>query len=122
MYINAKVGNIAIPKRNLQWYGSVPTANKKSRIRRCILEFTSETTENYNIFGISLTDSSENDTTVNFKYGQRMFLAIFRKEFVIVCEDCTLNIKVLIDLWDRPPLDYTEMNFGNEFELYITNF
>ena len=111
-----------MPQRNLQWYGSVPSAQKKSRIRRCILEFTNETTDNYSIFGISLTDSSGNDTTVNFMYGQRMFLAIFREEFVIVCEDCTLNIRVLIDLWDRQPRDYTEMNFRNEFELYINEF
>ncbi len=108
-----------MPKRNLQWCGTVPSVQQKSRIRRCILEFTSETTESYDIFGMLFNDPDLNDTSVPFIFKKRLFLAIFREEFVIVCEDTSLNIKVLIDLWDSKPVDYLEMPFAQEFEMVV---
>ncbi len=110
-----------MPKRNLQWYGAVPSVQQKSRIRRCVLEYTSETTENYDIFGMLFEDAELNDSTVPFIFKNRLFLAIFREEFVVVCEDTSLNIKVLIDLWDSKPVDYLQMPFAEEFKQTVEN-
>ena len=111
-----------MPQRNLQWVGPVPNANQKARIRRCILEYTSEMKEKYDIFGTTHHFMNRNEPNIPIKYGQRMFLAIFRDDFVIVCEDNTLNIKVLIDLWDCIPVEFTEMQFANDFEVYVKNY
>lgn len=110
-----------MPKRNLQWCGNIPSVQQKSRIRRCILQYTSETTENYDIFGMLFEDTVLNDTTVPFTFKNRLFLAIFREDFVVVCEDTSLNIKVLIDLWDRNIVDYLQMPFADDFMYIVEN-
>ena len=106
---------------NLIWHGTLATTRQRACIRRCILQYTSETTETYDVFGMLLHDPHLVDTTVPFEFHNRLFLAIFREEFCIFCEDNCLNIKVLIDLWDCKPVDYLQLPFADVIEVAIPN-
>lgn len=106
-----------MPLRKLQWFGNTPTRSQKSCVRRCILQHSSETTEDYEIFGM-LHESTECNN-VPFMYKNRLFLATYRQDFVIALEDTSLNIKVLIDLWDCKPVQYHQLPFASEFEMWV---
>ena len=50
----------------------------------------------------------------------RLFLAIYEEEYVIVIEDIHLDIKSLInDFWDRRPDHYTTFQFCELFMDFI---
>ena len=106
-----------MPLRKLKWFGNTPTKSQKSSVRRCILQHSSETTEDYEIFGM-LHNSTACDS-VPFIYENRLFLAIHRQDFVIVLEDISLNIKALIDLWDCKPILHQHLGFAEEFEMWV---
>ena len=106
-----------MPLRKLQWFGNIPTKSQKSCVRRCIPQYTSETTEDYEIFG-TLHESAD-CYNVPFTYKNRLFLAIYRQDFVIALEDTSLNIKVLIDLWDCKPVKHHQLPFASEFEIWV---
>ena len=84
-------------RRDLQWYGAVPNATKSSAIRRCILQYTSESmdvvkifgrsTHAFRIFGMEPSDATKRDGTIPFTYKNRFFLAIYREDFLVVFED-----------------------------------
>lgn len=103
---------------NLYWYGDELTEELKLCLQTCISQYTNEATDNFNVF--AMPNIVEGTTNVPFWYRRRLFLAIFREDFVIVIEDNDLNIRILIeDLWDCYPANYLELTFFAEFVSYI---
>ena len=99
-----------MPRRNLQWYGSMPTDDMRSKIRRRVRSYTREIVEQCKCFGTWLTE--QKNGTYPIRYMNRLFLAIYEGEYVIVIEDKHLDIKSLInDLWDRKPDHYDCFQF-----------
>ena len=108
-----------MPKKSLQWYDTLPTPSQKSNIRRCVLQYTSEATEQIRLFGMLRIDPMERDGTIPFWYNNRLFVAVLREEFFVVFEDRDLNIKALIALWDCKPIKYLELPFAEYFDHFI---
>ena len=105
-----------MPSRKLKWFGEEPTTTQRACVRRCILQHSNETTDDYEIFGM-LHEASSIES-VPIRYENRLFLAVYRQDFVIVLEDTSLNIRVLIDLWDCQPLNYHDLPFVMELGIW----
>ena len=120
-----------MPKRDLQWYGAAPNATKSAAIRRCILQYTSESmdvvrifgksTNAIRIFGMEPSVGTKKDGAIPFTFKDRFFLAILREDFLIVCEDKDLNMRALIDLLECNPTTYLNLSFAKFFEHYLQN-
>ncbi len=108
-----------MPRRNLQWYDTLPNSLQTSRIRRCVRNFTREETEPFRLFGTLQTEKK--DGVAPFTYKERLFVAVFREDFVVAIEDRHLDIKPLIDLWDCKPIKYRELPFAEDFEHYVND-
>lgn len=106
-----------MPVRTLKWFGEEPTTTQRACVRRCILQHSNETTDDYEIFGMLHEASSIGNVPI--VYENRLFLVVYRQDFLIVLEDTSLNIKVLIDLWDCQPLSYRDLPFGMELDSWI---
>ena len=118
-------------KRNLQWYGAVPNKTKNAAIRRCILQYTSESMDVVRIFGKSRKAihlfgtvpnvDTKRDGAIPFTYKDRFFLAILREDFLVVFEDKDLNMRALINLMECNPTTHENLPFAEYFEHYMQN-
>ena len=107
-----------MPRRNLKWYGTMPSDEMRSQIRRCVRSYTKEIDEQCQCFGTMLTEKKHG--TYPFTYINRLFLAIYKGEYVIVIEDKHLDIKSLInDFWDKKPDHHTSFQFCELFLDFI---
>ena len=96
----------------------MPSDEMRPKIKRCVLSHTKKIKEQCQCFGTWLTESKNG--TYPFTYMNRLFLAIYEEEYVIVIEDIHLDIKSLInDFWDRRPDHYTTFQFCELFMDFI---
>ena len=88
----------------------MPSDDMRSKIRRRVRSYTREIVEPCKCFGTWLTE--QKNGTHPIRYMNRLFLAIYEGEYVIIIEDKHLDIKSLInDLWDRKPDHYDCFQF-----------
>ncbi len=111
-----------MPHRNLHWFGPEPNQDLAVRIHSCAMQYTSEEIDSFDIFGMRNDGDLGTNILTPFLYQRRLFLAVYREDFLVAIEDNHLNIKVLIkDLWGCNPINYLELSFFTEFAQYITD-
>ena len=102
----------------VKWFGKRPSPRaKRSKVMDMVTEYTSEHAEDFNVLGM-LTESKSN-STIAFEYKNKLFVAAYWDDFVLIFEDTVLNIAILVSLWDKNLLTYEEMEFVFDITSYL---
>ena len=89
-------------------------------------EYTSEHDEEYIVCGFmnessNLTTNQNYSSNILFNFDNRLYLAVYNDVFVLIFPDITLNIAVLISLYERTDIkSYEEMGFAYDIRCYLT--
>lgn len=112
---------------SVKWFGRRPSSrSNRAKIKEMIKEYTSEHDEEYIVCGFmnessNLTTNQNYSSNVLFDFENRMYLAVFTPVFVLIFPDTTLNIAVLISLYERTDIKkYEEMDFAHDLTLYLS--
>ena len=103
----------------VKWFGKRPSPRaKRSKVLDIVTEYTSEHREDFDVFGM-LTESINSTSTIPFQYKNKLFVAAYCEDFVLLFEDNVLNVAILISLWDKQLLTYDEMEFVFDVTAYL---
>ena len=112
---------------SVKWFGRRPSSrSNRAKIKEMIKEYTSEHDEEYVVIGFmnessNLTANQNYSSNVLFDFKNRLYLAVFTPVIVLIFPDTTLNIAVLISLYERTDIKkYEEMGFTYDLGCYLT--
>lgn len=111
----------------VKWFGRRPSSrSNRAKIKEMIDEYTSEHDEEYIVCGFmnessNLTTNQNYSSNILFNFDNRLYLAVYNDVFVLIFPDITLNIAVLISLYERTDIkSYEEMGFAYDIRCYLT--